>query len=86
MNYAYLQWWKREHLKVMTIEHSKVYDSIHEYSFERKENLKLNSAHDYSYESGSYSFEIKYTDKAESTVLQKTFMCSNCLTPRHYYS
>jgi hypothetical protein len=40
MNYAYLQWWKREHLKVMTIEHSKVYDSIHEYSFERKDNLK----------------------------------------------
>jgi len=86
MNYAYLQWWKREHLKVMTIEHSKVYDSIHEYSFERKENLKLNSAHDYNYESGSYSFEIKYTDKAEPTVLQKTFMCSNCLTLRHYYS
>jgi hypothetical protein len=86
VNYAYLQWWKREHLKVMTIEHSKVYDSIHEYSFERKENLKLNSAHDYSYESGSYSFEIKYTDKAEPTVLQKTFMCSNCLTLRHYYS
>jgi hypothetical protein len=55
----------------MTIEHSKVYDSIHEYSFERKEYLKLNSAHDYSYESGSYSFEIKYTDKAEPTVLQK---------------
>jgi hypothetical protein len=62
---------KKEHLKVMTIEHSKVYDSIHEYSFERKENLKLNSAHDYSYENGSYSFEIKYTDKAEPTVLQK---------------
>jgi hypothetical protein len=62
---------KREHLKVMTIEHSKEYDSIHKYSIERKENLKLNSAHDYSYESGSYSFEIKYTDKAEPTVLQK---------------
>lgn len=51
-----------------------------------KENLKLNSAHDYSYENGSYSFEIKYTDKAEPTILQKTFMCSNCLTLRHYYS
>jgi hypothetical protein len=55
----------------MTIEHSKVYDSIHEYSFERKKNLKLNSAHDYSYESGSYSFKIKFTDKADPTVLQK---------------
>jgi hypothetical protein len=70
----------------MTIEHSKVYDSIHEYRFERKENLKLNSAHDYSYESGSYNFEMKYTDKVEPTVLQKSFMCSNCLTMRHYYS
>jgi len=70
----------------MTIEHSKINDSIYEYSFERKENLKLNSAHDYSYENGSYSFEIKYTVKAEPTVLQKTFMCSNCLTLRHYYS
>jgi hypothetical protein len=70
MNYAYLQWWKREHLKVMTIEHSKVYDSIHEYS----------------YESGSYSFEIKFTVITEPTVLQKMFMCSNCLTLRHYYS
>jgi hypothetical protein len=86
MNHAYLQWWKREHLKVMTIEHSKVYDSIHEYSFERKENLKLNSAHDYSYERGSYSFEIKFTVITEPTVLQKTFMCSNCLTLKHYYS
>jgi hypothetical protein len=55
----------------MITENSKVYDSIHEYSFERKENQKLNSAHDYSYESSSYSFEIKYTDKAEPTVLQK---------------
>jgi hypothetical protein len=86
INYAYLEWWKREHLKVMTIEHSKVYDSIHEYNYIRKENLKLNSAHDYSYENGSYSFKIKYTDKSEPTVLQKTFMCSNCLTLRHYYS
>jgi hypothetical protein len=40
----------------MIIEHFKVYDSIHEYSVERKEDLKLNSAHDYSYESRSYSF------------------------------
>jgi hypothetical protein len=76
----------RKHLKDMITEKSKVYDSIQEYSFERKENLKLNSAHDYSYENGSYSFEIKYTVKAEPTVLQKTFMCSNCLTLRHYYS
>jgi hypothetical protein len=76
----------KEHLKDMITENSKVYDSIQEYSFERKENLKLNSAHDYSYKSGSYSFEIKFTDKAEPTVLQKTFMCSNCLTLRHYYS
>jgi hypothetical protein len=38
---------------------------------ERKEIQKLNSAHDYSYENGSYSFEIKYTVKAEPTVLQK---------------
>jgi hypothetical protein len=53
---------KKEHLKVMIIKHSKEYDFIHEYSFERKENLKLNYAHDYSYESGSYSFEIKYTE------------------------
>jgi len=77
---------KREHLKVMTIEHFKVYDSIHEYSFKRKEIIKLNSAHDYGFESGSYSFEIKYTVITELTVLQKTFMCSNCLTLRHYYS
>jgi hypothetical protein len=70
----------------MITENSKVYDSIQEYSFERKEILKLNSAHDYSYENGSYSFEIKYTVKAEPTVLQKTFMCSNRLTLRHYYS
>jgi hypothetical protein len=55
----------------MITENSKVYDSIHEYRFGRKENLKLNSAHDYSYENGSYSFEIKYTVKAEPTVLQK---------------
>jgi hypothetical protein len=55
----------------MKREHLKVYDSIHEFSFERKEILKLNYAHDYSYESGSYSFEIKYIDKAEPTVLQK---------------
>jgi hypothetical protein len=76
----------KEHFKNMITENSKVYDSINEFSFERKEILKFNSAHDYSYESGSYSFEIKYTDKAEPTVLQKTFMCSNCLTLRHYYS
>jgi hypothetical protein len=38
---------------------------------ERKEILKFNSAHDYSYENGSYSFEIKYTVKAEPTILQK---------------
>jgi hypothetical protein len=53
---------------------------------ERKEILKLSSTHDYSYENGSYSFEIKYTVKAEPTVLQKTFMCSNRLTLRHYHS
>jgi len=69
----------------MITENSKVYDSIHEYSFERKEYLKLNSAHDYSYESGFYSFKVKYTVITEPTVLQKTFMCSNCLTLRHYY-
>lgn len=51
-----------------------------------KESKVLNSAHDYSYESDSYSFEIKYTVIVEPTVLQKTFMCSNCLTLRHYYS
>jgi len=67
----------------------RAFQSIWLYSWiqiERKEKIKLNSAHDYSYESGSYSFEMKYTDKAEPTVLQKSFMCSNCLTLRHYYS
>jgi hypothetical protein len=45
----------------------------------------LNSAHDYSYERGSYSFKVKFTVIAEPTELQKTFMCSNnCLTLRHY--
>jgi hypothetical protein len=78
--------YEKEHLKVKIIEHSEVYDFIQEYSIERKEDLKLNSAYDYSYESGSCSFEIKYTIIAEPTVLQKTFMCSNCLTLRHYYS
>jgi len=77
---------EKEHLKVKIIEHSELYDFIQEYSVERKEDLKLNSAHDYSYESGFYSFEIKYIIIAEPTVLQKTFMCSNCLTLRHYYS
>jgi hypothetical protein len=57
---------------------------IHEYNFEWKDDLK--SAHDYSYESGSYSFKVKCTVIAEPTVLQKTFMCNNCLTLRHYYS
>jgi hypothetical protein len=65
------QSYDKEHFKDMITENSKVYDSIHEYRFGRKENLKLNSAHDYSYENGSYSFEIKYTVKAEPTVLQK---------------
>jgi len=60
-----------EHFKDMIIENFKVYDSVYEYRFEKKENLKLNSAHDYSYENGSYSFEIKYTVKIEPTELQK---------------
>jgi hypothetical protein len=77
----------KEHFKNMITENSKVYDSIHESSeWKKRDFLSLNSAHDYSYENGSYSFEIKFTDKAEPTVLQKTFMCSNCLTLRHYYS
>jgi hypothetical protein len=76
----------KEHLKDMITENSKVYDSIHESSEWKKRDFKINSAHDYSYENGSYSFEIKYTVKAEPTVLQKTFMCSNRLTLRHYYS
>jgi hypothetical protein len=31
----------KEHLKDMITENSKVYDSIQEYSFERKENIKF---------------------------------------------
>lgn len=39
--------------------------------WKKRESKALKSAHDYSYESSSYSFEIKYTDKAKPTVLQK---------------
>jgi hypothetical protein len=49
----------------------------------KKNDLK--SAHDYSYESGSYSFKVKCKVITEPTVLLKSSMCSNCLTLRHYY-
>jgi hypothetical protein len=68
----------------MIIEHSKVYDLYINTVLKRKDDL--NSAHDYSFERGSYSFKAKYTVIVEPTVLQKTFMCNNCLTLRHYYS
>lgn len=55
----------KEQFKDMITENSKVYDSIHEFSeWNKRESKVLKSAHDYSYKSGSYSFEIKHTDKA----------------------
>jgi hypothetical protein len=78
---------EKEHLKVMIIEHSKAYDIYMNTVLKEKRIKSSNSAHDYSYERGSYSFKVKFTVIAEPTELQKTFMCSNnCLTLRHYYS
>jgi hypothetical protein len=69
-NYSYDQ----EHYKVMVYAYLKLwirafqgYDYrafqrlwfLHEYSFELKDDLKF--AHDYSYESDSYSFKAKYS-------------------------
>jgi hypothetical protein len=70
----------------MIIEHSKVYDLYMDTVLNEKMIYSLKSAHDYSYENCSYSFKIKCTVIAEPTVLQKTFMCNNCLILRHYYS
>jgi hypothetical protein len=70
----------------MIIEHSKVYDLYMDTVLYENRIYSLKSAHDYSYENGSYSFKAKYTVIAEPIELQKTFMCSNCLTLRHYYS
>jgi len=74
--------WIMHIYKAMIIKHSKVYDlHINTVLNEKKNDLK--STHDYSYESGSYSFKVKCTIIAEPTVLLKSFMCSNCLTLRH---
>lgn len=39
--------------------------------WKKRESKVLNSAHDYSYEIGSYNFKAKYTVIAEPTELQK---------------
>jgi hypothetical protein len=70
----------------MIIEHSKVYELYMDTILNEKRIYSLKSAHDYSYENDSYSFKAKYTVIAELIELQKSFMCSNCLTLRHYYS
>jgi hypothetical protein len=66
MDYAYLQLWIRAFQSC----DYRVFQSLwftHECSFEWKDDLK--SAHDYSYESGSYSFKEKCTVIAEPTEL-----------------
>jgi hypothetical protein len=69
----------------MIIEHSKVYELYMDTILNEKMIYSLKSAYE-SYENDSYSFKAKYTVIAELTELQKSFICSNCLTLRYYYS